>query len=161
MKKYMFFLFLPLLIACGKDNHEANIAVVKQYVEAVEALDYNAMESLLAENYEGYGPSAGDTIDREEAVASWKQNVDALYEKIRYSRSQFAGVTIPDGPNQGEWVANWAELQIEYKSGETVTIWANTNYKVENGKITRTFTFYNEADVLEQLGYVFIDPDNL
>ena len=100
-------------------------------------------------------------IHREAAVAGWKKNVDELYSKIKYSRSQFAGVTIAEGPNQGEWVANWAELQIEYKTGESVTIWANTNYKVENGKITRTFTFYNEADVLEQLGYVFIDPDNL
>lgn len=154
-------MFLPWLFACGTNNHEANIAVVKQYVDAVEALDYNAMENLLAENYEGYGPSVGDSINREAAVEGWKKNVAELYDKIEYSRSQYAGVTIPEGPNQGEWVANWAELKIDFKDGESVTIWANTNYKVENGKITKTITFYNEADVLEQLGFVFIDPDNL
>ena len=161
MKKYIFLLFLPFLIACGSDNHEANIAVVKEYVEAVESLDLNAMENLLAENYEGYGPSAGDTIQRAAAVESWKKNVDELYEKIQYNRSQFAGVTIEEGPNKGDWVANWAELQITYKDGRSATIWANSNYKIENGKIVRSFTFYNEADVLEQLGYVFINPDNL
>lgn len=162
MKKYIFLIVLPFLIACGgADNHEANVNVVKQYVDAVEALDYEVMGNLLAENYEGYGPSAGDTIHKAAAVESWKKSVDELYEKISYSRSQFAGVTIPEGPNKGDWVANWAELKIDYKDGESATIWVNTNYQIVNGKISKTFTFYNEADVLEQLGYVFIDPDNL
>ncbi|MGB5404351.1 MAG: nuclear transport factor 2 family protein [Robiginitalea sp.] len=161
MKKYIFILLLPLFMACGTNNHEANITVVKQYVDAVEALDYDAMENLLAENYEGFGPSAGDTIHKAAAVESWKKSVDELYEKISYNRSQFAGVTIPEGPNQGDWVANWAELKIDYKDGASATIWVNTNYQIVNGKISKTLTFYNEADVLEQLGYVFIDPDNL
>jgi hypothetical protein len=38
------------------------------------------------------------------------------------------------------------------------TIWANTNYLVKNGKIVRSLTFYNEADVLRQIGYKIV-PD--
>ena len=160
MKRLLLVLMIPIVFACGSKNHDANIAVVKQYVEAVENLDYAAMETLLANNYQGYGPSAGDTISREAAIENWKMNVDDLYQKIEYTRSQFAGVTIADGPNRGDWVANWAELNIEYKNGgDKVTVWANSNYKVENGKIVRSITFYNEADVLRQLGYVFINPN--
>ncbi len=161
MKKIFVILIVAFVFACQPNPHDANIEVVKQYVEAVESLDYDAMENLLADSYEGYGPSSRDTIQKAGAVESWKKNVDELYAKIEYSRSQFIGVTIPEGPNKGDWVANWAELKIDYKDGESVTIWANTNYLIENGKIIRTFTFYNEADVLEQLGYVFINPDNL
>lgn len=161
MRTFISILLIVLVFACKSNPHKANVEVVKQYVAAVENLQYNAMEDLLAENYEGYGPSVGDTIYREAAVESWKENVDNLYEDIEYARSQFAGVTVEEGPNQGDWVANWAELKITYKDGSSATIWANTNYKVENGKIARTITFYNEADVLEQLGYVFINPDNL
>jgi hypothetical protein len=40
----------------------------------------------------------------------------------------------------------------------SVTVWANTNYLIENGKIKRTITFYNEADVLRQLGFVMVLP---
>ena len=87
--------------------------------------------------------------------------MDDLYEKIEYQRSQYAGVTIPEGPNKGDWVATWAELKIDYKDGSVVTIWANSNYLVENDKIAKSLTFYNEADVLEQLGYVFINPNDL
>lgn len=68
-------------------------------------------------------------------------------------------MTIPDGKNKGEWVANWAELNIVYKNKMgSVTIWANSNYMVENGKILRSITFYNEADALRQLGYQFVPP---
>lgn len=162
MKHAFLFLLVPIVFACGSKNHDANIAVVKQYVEAVENLDYSTMESLLAENYEGYGPSAGDTIGKIAAVENWKRNIEDLYQKIEYTRSQFAGVTITEGPNQGDWVANWAELNIDYKEGSgSVNIWANSNYKVENGKIVKSLTFYNEADVMEQLGYVFINLNDL
>ena len=120
------------------------------------------METLLADNYQGYGPSVGDTIGKNAAVESWKKNVDDLYQKIEYQRAQYAGVTIVEGPNKGDWVATWAELKIEYKDGSgPVTIWANSNYFVEGGKILKSITFYNEADVLEQLGYVFINPNDL
>ena len=161
MKHAFLFLLVPIVFACGSKNHDANIAVVQQYVAAVENLDYTVMEDLLAENYEGYGPSVGDTIGKIAAVENWKKNVEDLYEKIEYARSQFAGVTITDGPNRGDWVANWAELKIGYKDGSNVTTWANSNYLVENGRIVKSLTFYNEADILEQLGYVFINLNDL
>jgi ketosteroid isomerase-like protein len=161
MKHAFLFLLVPIVFACGSKNHDANIAVVKQYVAAVENLDYVAMEDLLADNYQGYGPSVGDTIGKIAAVENWKKNVEDLYEKIEYTRSQFAGVTITEGPNQGDWVANWAELKIGYKDGSNVTTWANSNYLVENGRIVKSLTFYNEADILEQLGYVFINLNDL
>jgi len=162
MKNTLLLLLIPIVFACGSKNHDANISVVKQYVKAVENLDYTTMESLLAEDYQGYGPSVGDTIGKVAALESWKKNVDGLYKKIEYQRSQYAGVTITEGPNLGDWVANWAELIIEYKDGSgPVTIWANSNYKVEGGKIVKSLTFYNEADVFRQLGYEFINPQNL
>ena len=64
--------------------------------------------------------------------------------------------------SQGEWVSNWAELDITYKNGQgEVTIWANAIYLIENGKIVKSITFYNEADALRQMGYVFINPNDL
>jgi hypothetical protein len=105
------------------------------------------------------GPSYGDSIGKLEAVANWQWSVENLYEKIQYTRSKFAAVTIPDGDNKGEWVANWAEMNITFKDGAgSVTVWANSNYLIENGKIKRSITFYNEADVLRQLGYIIILP---
>jgi hypothetical protein len=145
------------LFACTPSTEKINsenIALVKAYVNSVENLDYESMAKYLDDNYLGMGPSYGDSIRKDEAVQNWKMNVETLYEKIHYNRSRFAAVTIPDGDNQGDWVGTWAEMNIVYKDGlGSVTVWANTNYLVSNGKILKSITFYNEADVLRQLGF--------
>ena len=156
-------LLLPFLISCTSEsnNSQKNIALVEKYIEAVENLDYNTMASLLDDQYIGLGPSFTDSINKAQALESWKFNVENLYENIKYKREQHATVLIKDGYNKGEWVSSWAELYITYKSGELAVIWANTTYKLENNKIVKSFTFYNEADALKQLGYVFIKPDSI
>lgn len=148
------------LAACtSSDDQTKNIDLIKNYVQAVEHMDFDAMEKFLDDSYLGMGPSYGDSIGKAQAVENWKINVETLYEKIHYNRSRFAAVTIPDGDNKGNWVANWAELTIDYKNnGGSVTLWANSNYLVENGKIIKSITFYNEADALRQLGYTFVAP---
>ena len=150
------------LMGCASNTdkqHAANIDLVNQYIKSVEDLDFNSMSTYLDDNYVGMGPSKADTINKADAIESWKTNVTNLYEKIHYNRSKTVSVTIPDGPNKGDWVVNWAELNIIYKDNKgEVTIWANTNYLIENGKIIRSFTVYNEADALRQLGYKIVAP---
>lgn len=164
MKNLVLFGLISIcLVACTsttEKKHNENIDIVKSYVRSVEEMDFNAMETYLSDNYIGIGPSYGDSIGKKDAVANWKENVTNLYEKIQYNRSKFIAVTIPEGDNQGEWVASWAELSISYKNGGSVIIWANTNYLLENGKIAKSLTFYNEADALRQLGYKLVPPGN-
>ena len=164
MKKLLYLiLLLPLLMGCSSigDNSEKNLALVEKYVAGVENLDFDIMESILADDYQGLGPSIGDSIGKAQAIENWKLNVETLYERIEYQRSRNTAVTVTSGDNQGEWVSNWAELYIEYKNdGGAVTIWANTIYEIENMQIVKSFTFYNEADALRQLGYVFYNPND-
>ena len=164
MKHAMLILLSVLVFSCNTNTQKQNenASIVEQYVKAVEALDYKKMEGLLSDNYQGFGPSAHHSIDKQTALEKWKENAENLYHKIEYIRSEYSAVSIKDGENKGDWVTNWAELIIEYKDGRgPVKIWANSNYKIENGKIVKTYTIYNEADVLRQLGYVFIHPDDL
>jgi len=165
MKKLTYaLLLLPLIISCSsnRNNSEKNVALIERYVQSVEDMDYKTMGSLLDDDYFGYGPSFGDSIGKVQAIENWKDNVENLYESIKYNRSRNASETITSGDNQGEWVSNWAELHIVYKNGKgEVNIWANTIYRISNGKINKSYTFYNEADALSQLGYVFINPTDL
>jgi hypothetical protein len=150
-----------LMMSCSMsgNNQEKNLELIGNYVKAVENMDYGAMESYLDENYLGVGPSMSDSINKAQAVESWKANVDNLYERIKYNRSRNITATIPDGENMGEWVSNWAELTIDYKNDQgSVTILANTLYQIKDGKIIKSYTIYNQADALRQLGYVFNLP---
>lgn len=165
MRKTLFVLAMLLtMISCSvQDKHaDANTALIAKYVEAVENLEYDIMESILDENYMGYGPSINDSINKELAVSNWKSNIENLYESITYNKSRNLAQFVEDGENAGEWVSNWANLSIVYKKDKKkVSLMTNTIYKIENGKIVKSYTFYNEADVLEQLGYVFINPNDL
>jgi predicted ester cyclase len=161
MKNLILLAFVSIcLVACTSSTEKKqneNIDLVKNYIKSVEGLDFDSMGKFLDDNYLGLGPSYGDSINKNQAVENWKSNVADLYESIHYNRSRFASVTIPDGESKGDWVANWAELNIVYKNGKgSVTLWANTNYLVENGKIIRSLTFYNEADAMRQLGFKMV-----
>ncbi len=148
-----------LMMSCtmqGNDQKK-NLELIDNYVKAVENMDYEAMGNYLDENYMGVGPSVGDSINKVQAIENWKDYVDNLYANIKYNRSRSISTTVTEGENQGNWVSNWAEVTINYKDGRgPVTIMANTTYRIENGKITKSYTFYNEADALRQLGYSFI-----
>jgi len=165
MKKLFIILLISVFfIGCINDqkNTEQNVLLIEKYVDAVETENYNVMSSLLDDNYIGLGPSINDSIGKEEALANWKTNMEELYDKIEYQKSRNVAINITSGYNQGEWVSTWAQLEITYKGDiGSVTIWANTIYQIKNNKIVKSSTFYNEADALRQLGYVFINPNDL
>ena len=136
-----------------------NLAIVQQYVDAVKNNDLDAMGALLSDNYLGLGPSVGDSTNKQLALESWQYNSENVYESISYDMMQLLEVSVPDGPAKGEWVANWSLVTIMYKDGRgPVSLWVNVVYKVEDGKIARSRTFYNEADVYSQLGYRLFPP---
>jgi len=153
-------MFLATCVPPRDSQQKENIAVVEKYLAAVQSNDVETMGSLLADNYIGYGPSIGDSINKENALANWVSNAENLYESLDYSMSEKIATTVAEGPAKGDWVSNWAYVTIKYKNREgPVNLWLNAVYKIENGKIARSRTFYNEADVMEQLGYVFLPPE--
>ena len=163
MKQLITILAVSLcLFSCNSDSGNtvnANLEIAKRYMNAVEISNVATMDSLLADNYIGYGPSVGDSINKVDALANFKYNAENLYESMDYTRDQSIAVTVKEGEQAmpGDWVTNWANLRIKYKDGRgPVNVWVNAAYKIENGKIVRSWTFYNEADVLRQLGYQMV-----
>lgn len=155
--KPIFLLCLGILaIACsgtGDQQQKDNIAVIEKYIKAVQEKDTQTMSDLLAENYIGYGPSFTDSINKDQAIANWKDVAENLYDKIEYTRTVNIAARVTDGRYPGEYVSDWASLRITYKDGRgPVHLNMNAVYRIENGKITLSRTFYNEADVLRQLG---------
>jgi hypothetical protein len=150
------------LVACTSSTgkkEKANLAIANKYMQAVETMNTGTMDSLLADNYMGYGPSVGDSTNKAEALASWKYNTENLYESIQYTNHTELAVTIKEGRAKGDWALNWAYLTIKYKDGRgPVNLWVNSVYLIENGKIVMSRTFYNETDVLRQLNYSIVSP---
>ena len=160
MKKLIFLAAIgTILFACTSvDNKKEaeNLAVARKYMTAVENSDVATMESLLAGNYMGYGPSVGDSVNKADAISNFKYNAENLYESFEYTRHTELAVTVDEGETAGDWVLNWAYLTIKYKDGSVpINLWVNVVYRIEEGKIVHSRTFYNEADALRQLGFTF------
>ena len=162
MKVIPAFLVLSILLAAcsGAGEQERigkeNIAVIEKYIQAVQTKDTQVMSDLLADNYVGYGPSFSDSTNKEQAIANWKDVAENLYDEIEYKRTVNIAAKVTEGPHPGNFVSDWASLKITYKDGRgPVFLNMNAIYRIENGKITLSRTFYNEADVLRQLGYDF------
>ena len=158
-------ILLITLAACtGSQQGEIekeNIAVIEKYIQAVQSKDTQTMSDLLADDYIGYGPSFSDTTNKVQAIANWEDVAKNLYEKIEYTRTVNIAAKVTDGPHPGNFVSDWASLKITYKDGRgPVFLNMNAVYRIENGKITMSRTFYNEADVLRQLGYDYVSSAN-
>jgi len=166
MKQLIVLLIISItLFACtssADQKEKANLAIAQKYMQAVESKNVAIMDSLLADNYIGYGPSIGDSTNKEQAILSWNYNAENLYESIKYTRHKELAVTVKEGEAVGDWVLNWALLTIKYKAGSVpVQLWVNVVYRIENGKIVQSRTFYNEADVLRQLHYMITPPQEI
>ncbi|MGZ8537220.1 MAG: nuclear transport factor 2 family protein [Flavisolibacter sp.] len=163
MKQLLSILVISIgLFSCTPQNsgkEKDNLEIAKRYMQAVETLNTATMDSLLAENYIGYGPSVGDSTNKTDALTAFKNNAENLYESFKYTRHKELAVTVKEGEAQGDWVLNWAYLTIKYKDGRgPINLWVNAVYRIEDGKIVHSRTFYNEADALRQLGYSFEPP---
>jgi hypothetical protein len=165
MKQLLFLTAISIsLFSCtpSADNREKeNLAIVRSYKDAIETNNVAMMDSLLASNYKGYGPSVNDSINKEETLSNWKYNTENLYESFKFSRLQNFAKTVKEGEETepGDWVSSWAYLTVKYKDGRgQVNVWVNAEYKIENGKIVYSRTFYDEADILRQLNYSVEPP---
>lgn len=169
MKQLLLFLSTSLLLAsCGRTGSAVNggngvntdnIAVIERYAQAVQSKNVDSMSALLSDDYIGYGPSFTDSINKADAVANWRNLVANLYDSIKYTRSVNIAAKLTDGPHPGDYVSSWSSIRITYKNGKgPVNLFVNVIYRVENGKITLSRTFYDEADAMRQLGYEFVPP---
>ncbi len=166
MKQLIVLLIISFtLFACtasADKKEKANLAIAQKYMQAVESKNVAIMDSLLSDNYMGYGPSVGDSVNKEEAIASFKDNIENLYESIQYTRHKELAVTVTEGEAIGDWVLNGDYLTLKYKVADIlVHLWVNVVYRIENGKIVHSRTFYNEADVLRQLRYMITPPQEV
>ncbi len=162
MKTLWLSAILAFLFACEnkssgpnsvQEEKQRNIALVERYIEAVKSKDSEEMGTLLAEDYWGYGPSVSDSVNRIDALANWAYVSENLYDSIHFSRKFIIAEEVLDGPNPGSYVSSWVDMQITFKDGRgPVHLQTNAIYRVENGRITLSRTFYNEADVYRQLG---------
>jgi len=151
------------IVSCAPKNTEQrnpeNEALVKKYMNAVVTGDTSKLEEFLAENYMSYGPRFTDSIDRAGTVADFKNNWRKNWSTVDFSRYTMLSSTTTEGPVAGDWVLDWAKITIHSKNKTpSYTVNWHAVFRVKDGKIDREIDFFNEADILSQIGFTFVPP---
>ncbi len=138
--------------------HEANTQTVYDYIAAMTTGDVNAAASFLTDDYYYYGPNIADSASKVDHLSRWKGNLDSLFTKVTYSRIATITQSYEEGRLQGDWVADWSVMSIDYQNAPSVSFNFHAVYRVEEGKITRSTSFFNQADILTQQGWQMTPP---
>lgn len=160
MKKAIYIPLLVLLFAsCAMQDQsfQEDLKIVEKYQQALKDHDFETMKSILADDYVGYGPSVSDTTNKDDALLIWERNMEYLFEKLEFNIAENIAITSNKGSDAGQWVSSWGKLVVKFqKTGKESQIWSNQIFLVKDGKIQKSYLFYNEADALRQAGYHYV-----
>ena len=136
-------------------NADADIKLVREYVNTLVGGNTGKAKMLLADNYKGYGPSAVDSSTSEKVVSSWEQNYKIeSNRKIGFVAETFR---VKSGALKGNWVALWGNYSFT-QNGKNATFPFQYTARVTNGKIDVDRIYYDRLFVLQTLGYSLIPP---
>jgi hypothetical protein len=148
----------PAVDTVGQQNKE----LIKKYIDALFSGDVPSGAAMLADNFKQYGPALADSLDRQQTIDLWNKRWSEQLSSVKYSEAEAIAITLkPEtSPNNaGDWVLKWGNIKADYKDGSaSINFNIHFAFKVENGKITRIFDYYNVADILTQQGFTFVPP---
>ncbi len=139
-----------------------NKELVKKYLDAVLTGNTTAMAEYLADGYMGHGPAMKDSVNKQQNLDNWKKNWEEQFNSIKYDEVVSLTPSIkPETKSRavGDWVLTWGIISVEYKNGmPPVKFNLHATYRIANGKIERSYVYYNVADILTQQGFTFVPP---
>ena len=147
----------PVVDTVGENNK----AIVQKYSDAIVKGDTVGMEAFLADTYKGYGPGLTDSTDRAKEITGWKKSWREEFASIDFDRAGTIAFTVPtDGKYPGDWVAEWAFINVTYKNGtKPFKFWWHGVSRVKDGKIEVSRAFYNQNDYFTQHDFKVTPPE--
>lgn len=154
------------LASCNKpkevqnDLGEQNKAVVDKFIQAMIAADLKTAEPYLADDFKHYGASVSDSSTKAQYLEAWKKNWEEVFSTIKYKRYVALAESIKEGPQAGDYVLEWGDVNATYKNGGLpVAFKYHAVYLVKEGKVSFVSEFFNVADILTQQGFKFVSPE--
>jgi ketosteroid isomerase-like protein len=132
---------------------DANIALVQGYLEACIKADENGMRAATDPGYiehEMFTPV--DSMGIDSVVAGYLE-IDTLRSDQRISDISADGVRYATGKWAGDWVNFFADYSAtDKKTGNPFKIPFFFNAQVKNGKLVRSYLYFDRLSVYNQLG---------
>ncbi|TYB80357.1 hypothetical protein ES677_14175 [Bizionia gelidisalsuginis] len=129
---------------------EVDLKVVADYLEALINNKMTKVTSLLADNFQGEGPSYQESETKTELLEAWKEyHQTRTNQKNDYVSQAFRVI---DGDLKGDWLSVWGTYTFTENN-----IVMNLPYQltalVENEKISRSVIYYDRMAINTAMGY--------
>ncbi len=136
-------------------TYEEDIKVVTNYVDAITNNKMDVVSSLLADDYQGTGPSNGDISTKTEVITSWTES----HKKRTNQKNEYVYNTfrVLNGDLKGDWVSIWGTYMFT-EQGKDITLPYQFTAEVKNSKIQRSVIYYDNLAVVQAMGYEITPP---
>lgn len=138
-------------------NAEKDIQVLKNFFEAMDNDDYQKVNSLIHDDYMGFGPRYNSPENKADVIENLKA-IRQGNEGGERGNERYISITINNDVNEsvnGNWVLYWGWITLKNReTGKDFTIDVHQASKIQDGKVMSSVVYYNEYDALKQVGLI-------
>jgi len=135
-------------------NSETDIAVVQSYIDALLTADSVTLRSVTTSNFQALlvkNPIDSSGID--EVISLWASNLKTRSKQANETVAA-SSLRVNEGPYQGDWVQYWGNYSATInETGVEIIVPYFVNSRMKNGKMDRSFSYYDRLAIFEALGY--------
>jgi len=136
-------------------NADKDLKTVSNFINALVAGDFTTAKSLMADNYKASGPSPKDSATRDQEITNWTEgNKTQTDRKTSFVSETFR---VLQGDQKVDWVSVWGDYSFT-QNGTTVKFPYQYTAHLTDGKIDRSFVYYDRQYISETLGYKLVPP---
>ncbi len=146
MRQLYFLLFIPLIPACTTSSKEAtgqdrNAQLITQYFAAFNDHDWRRMASFYQEKAEFKDPSLGPGV-----VTQTREQTVKKYTQLQQAFPDIRDRVVQIYPSGDQHVAVEFISSGTAPDGSTFELPVCTIFTIEDGQITRDFTYYDNFE---------------
>lgn len=156
---------LLIMVSCVQQNENAlirtpaNEELIQNFMNAYTSGDTVSLDKFFADDFKAHGPGLSDSTDKAGFIAQSKKYWREEWKTNEYDRITMHSMSLKDGKVPGDWVLDWGFVTITYKDKvPPIKFQWHGVYKIENGKITESISYYDRYDVMSQVGFTFVPP---
>lgn len=137
-------------------NVQRDLESVKSTIKSYEQGDWDNLRAHLSENAMVYNLGTFDSLTVDQTVAYWQKGRESAIPLISED-GIWLGVTVSEGPREGNWILHWGNNTLTYPNGETISFPYHIAARMDEDKISQIYFYYDNSRIVRSLGYS-IDP---
>ena len=133
------------------------LEVARETVRAYETGNWEALKSNSTADAQFFNLGSYDSLSVDQTVNYWKKGRE-IATPVLSQDGVWLGVTVPQGPREGNWILHWGTNTLGYPNGETITFPYHVALKFRGDKVSQVHFYYDNNRIIRALGYEIQPP---